>query len=99
MQLPTDNVLAAMKVVLFDDPVLQAGLRTASGYAWICIILGSWLDPDPIQIKTKNSGAVEAQQMDREGACRRLFTDSHHFDEEQDPDPQINVKSRIRFLH
>jgi hypothetical protein len=39
-----------------------------------------------------HNGGVEAQNIDVE-VCRAEVVDSHHFDEEQDPDPHQSEKS------
>jgi hypothetical protein len=62
----------------------------------IRIIFGSWI---PIRIETQNSKALEAHHRAvdahngsleaQNGVYRSVVADSHHFDEEQDPDPGL----------
>jgi hypothetical protein len=78
------------------------GLVSRSGSAWICIVYGSWIRTGSA-LKSKlrsfrgqkwspggpwmRTMEVWRLKMEPLMFCRLVVADSHHFDEEQDPDP------------
>ncbi len=49
---------------------------------------------EPWSVQNPHSGGVEAQNVAVKGFCRTVVADLHHFDEEQDPDPDPQLSKK-----